>query len=70
MKDTGDVNPPPFCVCVCLFMCQHGVPVPHLPGSLHVPKVDVGNEEDRLGVQVRHALEQRVLSLLAGRRLP
>lgn len=30
----------------------------HLPCSLQVPKVDVRNKEDRLGVQVHQGFEQ------------
>lgn len=40
--------------------------VPHLPRSLQVSKVDVRNEEDRLGVQVYHGFEQHVISPLNG----
>lgn len=51
------------CVCACVDERKSS---PHLTRSLQISKVDIGNEEDRLGLQVCHGFEQRVISPLNG----
>lgn len=64
MSESDDYSAPVLFF-VFFFNILNGVWISrYLTGPLQIAKVDVGDEEDRLGLQVRHGLEEGGVGLL------